>query len=474
TGKAPAKHGITWFLVDQPDGTRIPVRSTNRKTDAVWNIVDRAGLSSAVVGWWATYPAEQLRQGMIVSDAVGVHGFGSTSRDSASTGKVHPENLYGRIDSLMPVEQQVTADFAQRFMHISTEDYDRSKFDPARHARPHPMNPIHLFQQYVVTAQGYTKIAETLLEDEAFALAMLYFEQTDSFSHLFMKYDEPKLDWVDQESFERYKDLVREWYRYQDELLGRVLAKIDLETTAVILVSDHGFKIGDRRIRSDRTVDIQKAHLDHEKEGIFLAAGPHIRRNHHVEGASVIDVTPTVLHYLGLPVGKDMDGKVLNSILEPEYAAANAIVYVQTYETGQRAKSANVSMSAADARDAEAGLRQLGYIGDGEPGDAPDVAGEGESTASSPEIHNNLGRIHLGKGEVDLALAEFEKALRLDPNNAEALLNLGAVQQGRGRVRMAQHYAERALAVNPNSVGALAQLAEAKVGQMLYDDAARL
>ena len=43
----------------------------------------------------------------------------------------------------------------------------------------------------------------------------------------------PKLEWVDPEGFERYRDIVYEWYRYQDEILGRLLASIDLDETAV-------------------------------------------------------------------------------------------------------------------------------------------------------------------------------------------------------------------------------------------------
>ncbi len=471
TGVSPAKHGVTWFMVDQPDGTRVPVRSSNRKTEAIWNIVDREGLNSRVVGWWASYPAEPLENGVIVSDAVGVHGFGSTARDGDDSTKVYPPELFERFDSLMPVEQQISSEFARRFMHMTDEEYNRLKFDPARMSKPHPLSPTHLFQQYAVTAQGYTRIGEELLAED-FELAMLYFEQVDSFSHLFMKYDPPKLDWVDQASFDRYKDLVREWYRYQDELLGRLLAKIDLETTAVFILSDHGFKVGDRRIQSEQTVDIQKAHLDHEKEGIFLAVGPHIRRGGKVSSASVIDITPTVLHYLGLPIGKDMDGKVLEQAFEPEFMREHPIAYVKTYETGRRASAANEVAPAGGYEDVEAGLRALGYMGDdpeGEGGEAEVAEGE-----SSPELHNNLGRIHLGRGETDLALEEFKKALALDENNAEALLNMASVHQAEGRVRFAQHLAERALAVDPNSVGALAQLAEAKRDQGLLTEAVRL
>lgn len=469
TGKSPSKHGVTWFMVDQPDGTRAPVRSTNRKTEAIWNIVDRAGLSSAMIGWWATYPAEELDNGIIVSDAVGVHGFGSTARYGAAEDKVSPGEVFDRIDSLMPVEQQVSHSFASRFLGMSAERYDRLKFDPAKMARPHPMNPIHLFQQYVVTANGYTNIAVDILAED-FDLAMLYYEQVDSFSHLFMKYDPPKLEWVEEESYEIYKNVVREWYRYQDELLGRVLAKIDLDETAVFIVSDHGFKVGDRRIQSDQTVDIQKAHLDHEKEGVFLAVGPHIRRDARVDSASVIDVTPTLLHYLGLEIGKDMDGKVLDQIFEPEFMKSNPIRYTSTYETGEREKLNSRVVEAGNNEEVEAGLRALGYIGSaGEESSEPVTEGE-----SSPEIHNNLGRILLSRGEFDEALEEFKKALALDENNAEALLNMSSVHLSEGRVLFAQHLAEQALAVDPNSVGALAQLAETKRDQGQLTEAIRL
>lgn len=165
---------------------------------------------------------------------------------------------------------------------------------------------------------------------------MVYFEQVDSFSHLFMKYDPPRLGWIDDDAaYERYRDVVREWYRYQDEILGRLLAQIDLDDTAVFLLSDHGFKSGDRRIRSEDTVDVRRAHLGHETAGVFLAAGPHIRRGVEVEGASVLDLTPTMLHYLGFPVAKDMDGKVLEGVFEERFRELNPIRYVTTYENAE-------------------------------------------------------------------------------------------------------------------------------------------
>ena len=476
TGKTAAKHGISWFMVDQPDGTRVPVRSTNRKVDALWNILAKNELRPTALGWWATYPAEDVYPGTIVSDALGFHGFGATARDGDASKKTYPGALFAELDGLVPTEQQVSAEFAQRFIHIDAKDYRDERFEPARFPKRDPSNPIHLFQQYAVTAQGYTAIAEELLT-RPYDLFLMYFEQVDSFSHLFMKYAPPKLAWIDEQDFARYRDVVSAWYRYQDELLGRVLAKVDLATTAVFVLSDHGFKSGERRIKSEQLVDVKKAHLDHETHGIFVAAGPHVRRGGEIADASVLDVAPTLLHYLGLAVAKDMDGKVLEGVFEPEFVQAHPIRYVSSYEDGKRAaeQAQPEPIDAGAQSEIESGLAALGYLGEEPDGAAEDALDElAAEQESSPEIHNNLGRIHLREGEPKKALAEFEQALALDPNNAEALLNIATIHQGEGKTDLAEHFVQRALAVDPNSTGALAQLAELRRDQGQVDEAIRL
>jgi len=453
TGKVPAKHGVTWFLVDQPDGTRVPVRSHNRQVKALWNLLASGGKTPIVLGWWATYPAEDVGAGVVVSDALGFHGFGRSARAGDAKGKTHPAELFAEMDALVPPEQQLSQEFAARFMHLPGDEFRKRRFDPAQQAQADPSNPVHLFQQYAVTAQGYTAMAESLLA-RPYDLFLVYFEQVDSLSHLFMKHAPPKLEWVHPEEFDRYKDVVSEWYVYQDELLGRLLTKIDLDTTAVFVMSDHGFKSGERRIRSEQAVDLRTAHLDHEPDGIFLAAGPHIRRGAQVAGASVLDLAPTVLHYLGLPVAKDMDGAVLESIFEPAFASAHPLQYVASYETGEPA--AKPSVATEEGSDAElaanvAALETLGYVQKG---------ADGEADPSSPEIHNNLGRTLANAGKLDEAEAEFAKALELNPNDADALLNLATVASLRGNPARAEHLVKQALRANPDHTVALAKLAE--------------
>jgi tetratricopeptide (TPR) repeat protein/predicted AlkP superfamily phosphohydrolase/phosphomutase len=453
TGKTPSKHGVTWFLVDQPNGARVPVRSVNRKVKALWNVLAESGRTPIVLGWWATYPAEDVGPGVVVSDALGFHGFGRTARTGDAKGKTHPPELFPSMEVLMPPEQQISPEFASRFLHLTADEYRRRRFDPAQQSAADPTNRVQLFQEYVVTAQGYTAMAEELLT-RPYDLFLAYYEQVDSLSHLFMKHAPPKLEWVDEKEYEEFHDVVREWYAYQDELLGRLLAKIDQDTTAVFVLSDHGFKSGDRRIRSEQAVDLRTAHLDHEPDGIFVAAGPHIRRGARVEGASVLDLAPTVLHYLGLPVAKDMDGSVLESIFEPGYESQHPIVYVASYEGGEPAAKPPVAdEEPTDEKQLEenvARLEMLGYVEKKQGGD----------DASSPEIHNNLGRTLANQGKLNEAESEFHKALALDPNDADALLNLATVATLRGSAAHAEQLVKQALAANPDHTLALARLAE--------------
>lgn len=56
----------------------------------------------------------------------------------------------------------------------------------------------------------------------------------------------------------------------------------------------------------------------HDEKGIFLAMGPGIERGKELTGAHLIDVPPTLLHAMELPVPSDMDGRVLSNVFSAE------------------------------------------------------------------------------------------------------------------------------------------------------------
>jgi len=79
------------------------------------------------------------------------------------------------------------------------------------------------------------------------------------------------------------------------------------EDTNIILMSDHGFHPDHLRPRAIPSEPAGPA-VEHRQLGIIVAAGPGIKKDELVFGASVLDICPTILHQFGLPVGADMDG----------------------------------------------------------------------------------------------------------------------------------------------------------------------
>jgi len=50
-----------------------------------------------------------------------------------------------------------------------------------------------------------------------------------------------------------------------------------------------------------------------------------LRRAAAIEDARLIDLAPTLLHLLGVPVPEDMDGNVLESAFQPDFLATYPI-----------------------------------------------------------------------------------------------------------------------------------------------------
>jgi len=93
----------------------------------------------------------------------------------------------------------------------------------------------------------------------------------------------------------------------------------------------------------------------HRREGIFIAAGAGIRKGVELPEASILDLAPTILHLLGEPVPRIMDGRVLSEIfVQPEA--------VRFSEDGQTDVAAEEGFGADEREQIEERLRGLGYL----------------------------------------------------------------------------------------------------------------
>lgn len=97
----------------------------------------------------------------------------------------------------------------------------------------------------------------------------------------------------------------------------------------------------------------------HRQEGILIAAGPMVRAGARAGAAGIVDVAPTVLHLLGLPVPTYMDGRVLEEVLDADWLQVNPPSYRET-ELGNG--EAGTAYSPEEAARIEEHLKDLGYV----------------------------------------------------------------------------------------------------------------
>jgi hypothetical protein len=97
----------------------------------------------------------------------------------------------------------------------------------------------------------------------------------------------------------------------------------------------------------------------HHPDGMIVFHGPGVRVGEEVSG-TLIDVVPTVLALLGMPVGLDMDGKVIESAISPGFLEETPTTYIDTYDTDFELDETEEDLSVSP--ELLARLRALGYV----------------------------------------------------------------------------------------------------------------
>jgi predicted AlkP superfamily phosphohydrolase/phosphomutase len=97
----------------------------------------------------------------------------------------------------------------------------------------------------------------------------------------------------------------------------------------------------------------------HRLDGILLAKGPGLKRGVRIAGATLLDLTPTILHLMGSRIPDDLDGRVLTELFEDGFLNAHPIVYSQAAAETERDA---LELAAEDQAAVLERLKGLGYI----------------------------------------------------------------------------------------------------------------
>lgn len=306
----------------------------------LWDICDAENIPAITLSWYISYPVCS-NNGIQVSDHLARGKDTARSDPGLATPSVLPEllsevvgpNSENRELLLDLIDTSGLDESELRAFHDQYAEWFRSAWRPM--ARD-------------LSTLGFARQVFPKLPD--WRLASIFYKSVDGIHHLSWKHMDLPGTELDRYPERRFRMAVDKLYEFSDHLVGETLSLLedptDLETV-VIIVSDHGWD------------DSTRAH-DMAPDGIFLMSGGPTLISDERAHLHIYDVAPTILALLGLPVPRDMDGRVATELVDPTFWDEHPIQYISTYESEPLPQSEEMEIEL-DQDDLDE-LKALGYI----------------------------------------------------------------------------------------------------------------
>jgi Type I phosphodiesterase / nucleotide pyrophosphatase len=273
--------------------------SSALRVPALWDILSAAGVSVGVAGWPLTDPVAPVH-GFLVGD--GLHR--RVARPPAAMAGQHS----------WPCEAATVADAVLR-------RYASAPIGGPAGGPPTWRDAL------------YQDVFDAITQDFRPQVTAVRYESLDRAGHAYLRYAEPRAfgDVTDEER-RRYGLLLDEYYAYMDSRIGAAIKQLGDEDL-LLVVSGYGMEPVPPLTRIvNRVLGESNWTGTHDRgpEGFLLAYGAHVAPGRQPLGA-VVDVVPTVLYYLGLPVARDMDGFARTDLFKRTFTAEHPLTFVPSY-----------------------------------------------------------------------------------------------------------------------------------------------
>jgi predicted AlkP superfamily phosphohydrolase/phosphomutase len=208
TGVNPGKHGLVDFVFPGADSYKVSmINSTSRRTRAIWDWLNDAGLSVGLLGIPTTYPTEPV-------DSFMISGFLSPGPDSEWA---HPSEL----------KEELKAELGE--------------FQLAPNERYRSTRRLDLFlDDLTASVENRTQAALYLMRTRPWDLFTVVYWDTDMVQHETWRHLDTSHPRHDPDEAAAHKGQILAFHRKVDADVGRLLAQVDSDTLVVVM-SDHGF-----------------------------------------------------------------------------------------------------------------------------------------------------------------------------------------------------------------------------------------
>jgi predicted AlkP superfamily phosphohydrolase/phosphomutase len=341
TGRLPRDHGVKSFSSYRLRGSRTtydllpkgafvtllerarlvsrtPVTSAARRRRALWNVLNAFEIPAGVVRVWATHPPEQI-QAFMVSPYF--HALAAQDRGEAA---VHPQAAEAELGARLVTAADVDRALVGEFVDPAAA----GEGDDARWRR-------ELVEQALAPDLTYQRAGDALRAAYDPPFFATYFYGLDVVGHAFTRYADPDAfgDVSPDEGrrFGRVRDAYAAW-------IGRAVGDMaeGLRPGEILLVvSGYGMRAVPPWRRAWNALaggaTPSGTHAG-APDGVLLAIGDGIRPGATLK-ASVLDLTPTMLYLMGLPVARDMEGRVITEMLQDDFTRAHPVTFIPSYES---------------------------------------------------------------------------------------------------------------------------------------------
>ena len=373
TGVYPEKHGILDFqlprIVEKVPRARgrprrrkagVMANSQHRRAPALWNIYSHYQKPVGIVGWWASWPAEDV-EGILVSSSVGLRG----RRRAAKQRKLDDSDRFSNQKRLTYPEDYTATILSEVGLPEKVKSFiDENVISLKNHAVLEGRD-LEQFSAVVWQDRLYQRITKHLLKNETLSIYATYYEGVDAAAHKFWRYmisSDREAQVSLPEGFDLHRRVVDRYYAVLDSYIGDLIDAAGDDVT-VVICSDHGFQATGT-----------KPPADHSGYGVLILAGPGIRKGGNqlsirgpvydlVHGpVGVEDVLPTLLYMQGLPVSEELDGTVQYRFFDKDYLMDQAKLQTASYQAFFRPVPAEFEIPPRDQEEYLERLKSLGYI----------------------------------------------------------------------------------------------------------------
>lgn len=373
TGMMPEQHGISSFTyTDKSTHQLRPTNALQRKVPALWNVASAAGLSVALSGYPVTWPPEKIN-GFVVSN------YFFMPENTLDIGQLldpaiqamYPAELTKELASQLVPTDTITSrqlqkahlqGLADNAVNLNVYSKDLSFFNSALYLLGHKSPDITMVYLQGVDVLGHENwpMFEYYRQATGGPPTAFRFHPGTLEAYRAENEPQPQLTSEEHQKLLQQGELLVHYYQFADSCLGQLLAKPSSRSRIVCLVSDHGFgPSAENRLVKTGDEAYTNPLVWHTSHGVFIISGPGIKQGLRFSSARVQDVFPTLVRALGLPVSKQLAGRVMTEIFEPQFDKSHPPAEIPSYDFEQQ----TATSSTVSSRMEEALMRQLKSLG---------------------------------------------------------------------------------------------------------------